>query len=357
MDLFILAMLGAGGALADRAQPVRPDGSPQSWITDDDYPAEAARRGESGITGVRLNIDAAGRVVGCTITGPSGSELLDRRACELLSERARFVPARDARGRAIASTFATRFRWNLPALAVIPAEPFAMTVSLTINPDGGIVGCRTERRGTDPYPTTEPCNEIPYSAAELAGMHGGGYGPSTIMIEQIVDIDGKPRLPRRSEGAGFRGIGALSLRFEISDTGNVGGCVVALRTGAGTLRSNRDTCFLPFKYPPLLPSEAGMVRRGTFSWLFATSGRSLIVPDDNAVPAARLIPPPGVRPNPPETARAAPSRDPDAAAPTPGEGEVLQKAITPGDGGQPPPGGPDTSPDRPPPVALTPTNA
>lgn len=64
---------------------------PMNWITQDDYPADAARKGERGGVIFLLDLDGSGRVAKCTITRSSGSPLLDRATCALLRRRASFA--------------------------------------------------------------------------------------------------------------------------------------------------------------------------------------------------------------------------------------------------------------------------
>jgi protein TonB len=52
-----------------------------------------------------LVVGVDGRVKACEIIGSSGSRSLDRKTCEIMSERARFTPAMDAQGKPIESTF------------------------------------------------------------------------------------------------------------------------------------------------------------------------------------------------------------------------------------------------------------
>jgi protein TonB len=88
--------------------------NPGSWVTNDDYPAAALRAEQAGTTSFRLDVDASGRVSNCTVTGSSGSALLDNTACSLLKRRARFGPAEDSNGNKIPATYSNRFRWEIP---------------------------------------------------------------------------------------------------------------------------------------------------------------------------------------------------------------------------------------------------
>ena len=80
----------------------------------DDYPQAALRRSEQGTVAFTLSIDRRGRVERCDIATSSGSDDLDRATCSILQRRARFTPARDADGRAVADITNGRIRWQLP---------------------------------------------------------------------------------------------------------------------------------------------------------------------------------------------------------------------------------------------------
>lgn len=103
--------------LAATVTPVaaRPLASPQSWVSNIDYPAQAVREGLTGATAVRVGISVDGRPVSCDVTSSSGYAVLDDSACRLILKRARFAPASDAYGKAVAGSFSTRFVWNLSA--------------------------------------------------------------------------------------------------------------------------------------------------------------------------------------------------------------------------------------------------
>ncbi|WP_447727033.1 energy transducer TonB [Sphingomonas koreensis] len=89
-------------------------GNPASWVTNDDYPPAALRAGEQGVVGVSWEVNAAGRAVNCQVTAPSGSAALDRTTCQLVERRARYSPALDAAGNAIAGgRKGQRFRWQI----------------------------------------------------------------------------------------------------------------------------------------------------------------------------------------------------------------------------------------------------
>jgi TonB family protein len=96
-------------------------------FSSDDFPSEAMWKGQSGTGQYQLQVDESGAIAACDVASPSGVPLLDVRACQVIRERARFIPAKDALGRAIRSvvvtppvswrmsddTFTSSCTWNL----------------------------------------------------------------------------------------------------------------------------------------------------------------------------------------------------------------------------------------------------
>lgn len=122
----LLAAAGSAGAPASAAPAPAAPGRPlfevpkgefggataineRNWFGFEDYPMDALRRGEQGYATVAFDILASGRVGACRVVRSSGSAAIDAVPCRLLVKRARFVPARDAAGNAIATTG----RWSL----------------------------------------------------------------------------------------------------------------------------------------------------------------------------------------------------------------------------------------------------
>jgi TonB family protein len=94
-----------------------------AFITEADYPLEARRNEEQGTVGFEVVVAPNGTVRRCRVSASSGFRSLDRATCDILSDRVRFSPARDASGRAVADTFAGRVQWALP-----PPDPEAPPV-------------------------------------------------------------------------------------------------------------------------------------------------------------------------------------------------------------------------------------
>jgi TonB family protein len=93
--------------------PARARANLGSLISNDDYPAEALRNNEQGIVGFRLEVGVDGMVSGCTIIHSSGFASLDSATCRLLTERARFTPARSRRGKPVTDTVMARIVWRI----------------------------------------------------------------------------------------------------------------------------------------------------------------------------------------------------------------------------------------------------
>ena len=89
-------------------------GDPSQWITNDDYPPDALRANEAGISVIAWTINTAGKVENCHTTQTSGSSSLDNAACRALTRRGRYNPATDAAGNPIAVTQTRRVVWKIP---------------------------------------------------------------------------------------------------------------------------------------------------------------------------------------------------------------------------------------------------
>ena len=125
-----------------KERPARPATDPGTWVTNDAYPAESAKNGEQGTTAFRLSIDLTGRVTACAITGSSGYDLLDIKACELMQANGRFSPALDKKGKPTTGSWASRFKWVLPEPEWVPVpKPFVDTISFIIEADGTATEC------------------------------------------------------------------------------------------------------------------------------------------------------------------------------------------------------------------------
>lgn len=113
--VLLAALLAAAAQAGTPKQRARSAVPLATLFSDTDYPASAVRNHEQGSVAFRLRVGADGRPSGCSVTGSSGSSILDTTTCALLMERARFEPARDGRGRATTDEFNGRIVWRMPA--------------------------------------------------------------------------------------------------------------------------------------------------------------------------------------------------------------------------------------------------
>jgi len=94
-----------GGAVTP---PVRIAGA----LTDGDYRRTRPPEGAAGTVVVSYRVRADGRVDRCAVVRSSSYEVLDSATCRLIEQRFRFVPARDAYGRAIDWEVRTDYTWR-----------------------------------------------------------------------------------------------------------------------------------------------------------------------------------------------------------------------------------------------------
>jgi TonB family protein len=85
-----------------------------TYFSDEDYPAAAIRNHEQGAVAFRVSVGPDGKPSGCSVTGSSGSAILDSTTYRIVAERPRFEPARDADGKATSDEFNGRIVWRLP---------------------------------------------------------------------------------------------------------------------------------------------------------------------------------------------------------------------------------------------------
>jgi protein TonB len=82
-------------------------------IKDSDAPQAMRDAAFEGTTRAELTVGSNGRVSACRISRSSGSRVLDDLTCQLILQRFRFRPERDASGRAIASAETYDHEWSI----------------------------------------------------------------------------------------------------------------------------------------------------------------------------------------------------------------------------------------------------
>jgi TonB family protein len=134
--------------LAESANPAPPVPAtdPGTWVRSEDYPAWAAAGKVTGRVAIVVDVDASGRVTRCEVSESSGVADFDRLACEKVSERAQFRPARDEQGNPVAGQWQNRVVWALPEQGpqAIP-QAGGLAVTLVVERDGSVSKCAVER--------------------------------------------------------------------------------------------------------------------------------------------------------------------------------------------------------------------
>jgi protein TonB len=83
------------------------------WFKAADYPEAALYHERQGTVHVEFVIRPDGTAADCSVARSSGHADLDRHACRVLQNRARFRPATDANGNAVPAKGKTRFVYAL----------------------------------------------------------------------------------------------------------------------------------------------------------------------------------------------------------------------------------------------------
>lgn len=104
----------AAGVSIPIASSTRVASSPGTWVTVDDYPADAFAARQQGSVRVSYNVNAQGLIENCQVEESSGWPSLDTETCRLITIRGRYVPARDATGQTIpGGKRSLRFNWAI----------------------------------------------------------------------------------------------------------------------------------------------------------------------------------------------------------------------------------------------------
>jgi TonB family protein len=79
-----------------------------------DYPVAALRANQQGTVIVVGTINVHGRVEHCRTIVSSGSAALDQKTCDIVTNRARYTPARDTAGVPVPSYMSKKVIWSIP---------------------------------------------------------------------------------------------------------------------------------------------------------------------------------------------------------------------------------------------------
>ena len=156
---FILLTLAALTGADEPREPVPRLVNLSELATADDYPSLAAAKGQEGTAIVEVHVDRDGLVTSCRVTSSSGHTALDEQSCALFRARARFRPARDARGRPVASVYRRPMTWRLEGdpPPPLPRQAWVMRQIISLDENGNPVGCRMEAVGA---PAVAACSDV-----------------------------------------------------------------------------------------------------------------------------------------------------------------------------------------------------
>lgn len=216
----------AAPAASSEPQPV--SGSLAAIVTSDDYPAEALDRNEQGTVGVLIRVDDKGAVSDCVVQESSGSAALDTQTCRLVWLRAKFKPARDKSGKAVAGTKQTRISWRI-AEELAPSEPWALRAIVSLA-RGRSPTCRVEVEGAlkRQMPTEAETACPAGSQAAVTELEKISEAFAELVTEQRFAIGARPKtlMP-----AGDRLLGQQLAELEVDAAGNLTSCKILESTG------------------------------------------------------------------------------------------------------------------------------
>ena len=201
----------------------KPQVDPQTLVEEADYPEEALDALAQGKVTARLAVGARGTVTGCTILTGTGSAALDEESCTLLrSGSLRFDPARDAAGRAVASSHVASLTWRLPSNAApLPLAGGSSLVRYTLAPDGAVAACAIAVSGSVPQRAGGSCakDNLPYDGVAATWRANTADGPVTIIRRDEFVVGGVPATPPLPLPPGYKIFATRNYDLDISDGG------------------------------------------------------------------------------------------------------------------------------------------
>lgn len=196
-------------AFADELGPAPSLQNPTAVFRVQDYQFASNRTDALRIL-VEVAVAADGRAVGCeTIdwNGPAGDDV---RLCEIAKTRARFLPARDDEGEAVASAAYIAFSWYNPALIqpVFPPPGPDLTLSVASLPDGQSSAQVTITQILRPSGEVERCIVTRPSGITVIDDNACTLIPEHLQKKPFLDAAGTPIRTRRSTRVMFEVQGA-----------------------------------------------------------------------------------------------------------------------------------------------------
>lgn len=225
-------------------------------VTEDDYPVEAVNAEEEGRVGIRVGVNAQGRVTSCSVASSSGSASLDKATCALVSGRARYEPARDSEGRPVESEDQRVITWRLEG-ADFPFAEWVDRTSVSTAP----YRCQREFEGALAGKSVDCTAEMPALRERPPGS-----SLSEASARLVIETRFLPRALRPGELGEPDARKTLSrqvLNLTIAPNGELVSCVLA-ELGPGYSRD--DACSFAegsYEVPEPQPGHEGRNRPAT----------------------------------------------------------------------------------------------
>ena len=244
----MLSLLVALALAASTPSSFGKDGTPisgtfQGLITADDYPADAAKKGQEGSVVIRLTVNEEGAVADCEVIKSSGVPSLDTQTCRIAWQRARFTPGTDKNGRPRGGSTVATITWRLENPKPLPSEPWAKREIVELGDDGKPAPCRIEREGVRVDPPSESKSECDEKLeGTLWVMKAARPGVSAVVLEQRFSLGS---LGGFSAGPDRLVVARQVALMEIDALGKVKSCTIA--DPVGPVQAN-DLCTYVAKY-------------------------------------------------------------------------------------------------------------
>lgn len=85
-----------------------------SYVSAYDYPMSAIASRSQGETYALIDVEVNGQASNCRVIRSSRNEALDKATCKIVTERARYDPAKNSKGESIRAPLYLTFHWELP---------------------------------------------------------------------------------------------------------------------------------------------------------------------------------------------------------------------------------------------------
>ena len=262
------------------ARAPAPMGSIVGLFSTDDYPESAVDSNQQGDVRAEVEVSPDGRVSACKIIESSGFPALDQATCQVIEQRARFRPARNAKNEAVTGIWRQKVRWELYSL---PFASFERITRVASGPAGALMTCAG----------SPDCDDADFVLDEAWMLLAGPSVPrsSNLIFERRFEPGDHAvgTLPSVDIGGGQIGF-AGRVRIEIDYSGKVIRCV-ALSGGVGR---TDNLCALASGWLFKLGRVRGETRTGVLSMILRSrprgDGEKITHPDitsaDDAGPRA-----------------------------------------------------------------------